>query len=165
MEMGQQVAGQRRYRIVSGGKRQGYRDSIDPKELGLSCRGCIDLRSRLTPQHSGHSGRSAREHLGRRSPLCGSQLPGRTPAGSSEQWSTPDRTTLLLGIEDLYHQVAGLSAEQDRLCPRFRKLRFRSRDPCSKSSDPRPGSRNRRPGSRFHSRGDTAPAPCWYCRR
>jgi hypothetical protein len=45
VERGQQVAGQSRCRIVSEGKRQGYRASIDPIASGLSCRACIDLRS------------------------------------------------------------------------------------------------------------------------
>jgi hypothetical protein len=43
--MGKQVAGQSQYRILSGGKRQGYRASIDPIALGLSCQTCIDLHS------------------------------------------------------------------------------------------------------------------------
>jgi hypothetical protein len=46
--MGQKVAGQSLCRIVSrgrGGKRQGYRATIDPIASELSCRACIDLRS------------------------------------------------------------------------------------------------------------------------
>jgi hypothetical protein len=43
VEMGQQIADQSQYRIVSGGKKQGYRASIDPITSGLSCRACIPM--------------------------------------------------------------------------------------------------------------------------
>jgi hypothetical protein len=42
VELCQQVAGQSRYTIVSGGKRQGYWARSDPIALGLSCQAYID---------------------------------------------------------------------------------------------------------------------------
>jgi hypothetical protein len=85
---------------------------------------------------------------------------------------SPDSTVLLRGIEDLSHQMAVLSAEQDRLRTssrdshlRSRNPRLTSRDPCSSTRDPRPGSRNRRPVSRPPSRVDATATLCWYHRR
>jgi hypothetical protein len=43
VEMGQQVAGKSQIRIVSGGKRQGYRAGIEPIASELSCRPCISI--------------------------------------------------------------------------------------------------------------------------
>jgi hypothetical protein len=60
----------------------------------------------------------------------------------------PNNTTLLQEIEDLFRQVAALSAEQDCLRIGFRDPPLSSRNPCSSTRDPRPGPRNRRPNSR-----------------
>jgi hypothetical protein len=50
----------------------------------------------------------------------------------------PNNTALLQEIEDLSHQVATLSAEQDHLRTSFRDPPLSSRDPCSSTRDPRP---------------------------
>jgi hypothetical protein len=49
-----------------------------------------------------------------------------------------ESTALLHVIEDLYRQMAAISAEQDRLRTSFRSPCLSSTDPCSESRDPRP---------------------------
>jgi hypothetical protein len=76
----------------------------------------------------------------------------------------PPNTTLLQEIDDLSHQVAALSAEQDLLRTSFRDPP-QLQGPWFQPRRPDPGLENRRPNSRSPSRGDTAPALCWYHRR
>jgi hypothetical protein len=63
----------------------------------------------------------------------------------------PEGNTLLHRIEDLYSQVAALSAELEHLP--------------SNSRDPRSRTRSRRSGSRPPSRDDATSTLCWYNRR
>jgi hypothetical protein len=64
-------------------------------------------------------------------------------------------TTLLQKIEDPTHQVAALTAKQDRLHTNFR-------GPRSGSGSPRPIYRNRLSGGRSPSRKETSSNICWY---
>jgi hypothetical protein len=89
---------------------------------------------------------------------CADRISEIAPQAALASIAPPPNTTFQQEIEDLSHQVAALSTEQDRLYTSFR-------DPPLGSRDPHPGPRTRCQNSRSPSRDDTAPTLCWYHRR